>query len=81
LDPTIIANLMAEMHGAGTTPNPTGFTVSTATPELIDAWLHMMRLIDRPNEATILAAMIEREILFRADWAPRGQAARSCMCG
>lgn len=39
LDPKIIAALMAEMHGAGTTPNPTGFAVSTASPEMIGAWL------------------------------------------
>jgi AraC-like DNA-binding protein len=80
LDPTIIANLMAEMHGAGTTPNPTGFTVSTATPELIDAWLRMMRLIDRPNEAPILAAMIEREILFRVLIGPQGDKLREVAC-
>lgn len=64
LDPTIIANLIAEMHESGT-PNPSGFAVSAATPELIDAWLRMMRLIDRPDEARMLAATIEREILFR----------------
>jgi len=80
LDPTIIANLMAEMHGAGTTPHPTDFAVSTATPELIDAWLRMMRLIDRPAEAPILAAMIEREILFRVLIGPQGDKLREVAC-
>jgi AraC-like DNA-binding protein len=80
LDPTIIASLMAEMHSVGTTPNPTGFAVSTASPELIDAWLRMMRLIDRPNEAPILAAMIEREILFRVLIGPQGDKLREVAC-
>jgi AraC-like DNA-binding protein len=80
LDPTIIANLMAEMHGAGTTPDPTGFAVSPASPELIDAWLRMMRLIDQPNEAPILSAMIEREILFRVLIGPQGDKLREVAC-
>lgn len=80
LDPTIIASLMAEMHTAGTTPNPTGFAVSSAPPELIDAWLRMMRLIDRPGEAPILAAMIEREILFRVLIGPQGDKLREVAC-
>lgn len=37
-----------------------------APDEMIDAWLRMMRLMDRPHEAAILAPMIEREILFHA---------------
>jgi AraC-like DNA-binding protein len=79
LDPTIIANLMAEMHATGT-PSPSGFAVSTATPEMIDAWLRMMRLIDRPNEAPLLAAAIEREILFRVLIGPQGDKLREVAC-
>lgn len=79
LDPTIIANLMAEMHETGT-PNPTGFAVSTATPEMIDAWLRMMRLVDRPDEAPMLAATIEREILFRVLIGPQGDKLREVAC-
>ena len=50
----------------------TGFGVASAGPELIDAWLRMMRLIDRPGEAVLLAPMIEREILFRVLQGPHG---------
>lgn len=39
---------------------------------MIDAWLRMMRLMDHPYEAAILAPMIEREILFRALQGPLG---------
>ncbi len=79
LDTTLIANLMEEIR-PGTTPNPSGFAVSTASPELIDAWLRMMRLIDRPDEAPILAAMIEREILFRVLIGPQGDKLREVAC-
>lgn len=79
LDPTIIANLIAEMHETGT-PSPTGFAVSAATPELIDAWLRMMRLINRPAEARMLAATIEREILFRVLIGPQGDKLREVAC-
>jgi AraC-like DNA-binding protein len=79
LDPTIIANLMAEMLETGT-PSPSGFAVSAATPEMIDAWLRMMRLIDRPMEARMLAASIEREILFRVLIGPQGDKLREVAC-
>lgn len=62
------------------TTNPTGFAVSMAPPELIDAWLRMMRLIDQPNEAPILAAMIERETLFRVLMGPQGDKLREVAC-
>ena len=81
LDPAIIAATMAEMHEVGITPNPTGFSISTATPELIDAWLRMMRLIDNGREAPMLAPMIEREILFRVLLGPQGDKLREVAGG
>ena len=72
LDPTVIASLLvaeAEMREPSDT---TCFSSVPASPELIDAWLRMMRIIDRPNEAAVLAPMIEREILFRVLQGPLG---------
>jgi AraC-like DNA-binding protein len=80
LEPAMIAALLAEMGDIGTAAIPTGFSVSTATPELIDAWLRMMRLIDRPKEAGMLAPMIEREILFRVLSGPQGGKLREIAC-
>lgn len=76
LDPAAVAAMMAEMGMADTAPPPAGFSVSPATPELLDAWVRMMRLIDRPREAAILAPMIEREILFRILTGPQGDKLR-----
>jgi AraC-like DNA-binding protein len=80
LDPAIIAAVMAEMHQSGTTPTSLGFAISTAPAELIDAWLRLMRLIDRPSEAAMLAPAIEREILFRVLMGPQGHKLREIAC-
>jgi len=76
LNPSAIAAMMAEMGTANAALPATGFSVSPATPELIDAWLRLLRLIDRPQEAAMLAPMIEREILFRILLGPQGDRLR-----
>lgn len=77
LDADIIATLLHDaVEDRSQRPRPTRFTAVEAPPEMIDAWLRMMRLLDRPNEAKVLAPMIEREILFRALQGPLGVAIR-----
>jgi AraC-like DNA-binding protein len=76
LDPAVIASTLDGLPELGLPEQASGFTVSTATPELIDAWLRMMRLVDRPKEAAVLAPMIEREILFRVLQGPQGDMLR-----
>lgn len=57
------------------------FAVGAMTPELLDAWSRMLRLLDAPGEIDTLAPLIEREILFRLLQGPQGallrQAARA----
>lgn len=57
------------------------FAVETVTPELLDAWHRMLRLLDAPDEIAALAPLVEREILFRILRGPQGvvlrQAART----
>jgi len=57
------------------------FAVGAMTPELLDAWSRMLRLLDAPSEIDTLAPLFEREILFRILQGPQGallrQAARS----
>lgn len=76
LDPAVIASMLDSLPELGTPEQPSSFSVSAATPELIDAWLRMMRLVDRPKEAAMLAPMIEREILFRVLQGPQGDMLR-----
>jgi AraC-like DNA-binding protein len=49
-----------------------GFSVAPVNDELLDAWIRMLRLIDRPDEAAVLAPAYEREILFRVLQGPLG---------
>ena len=57
-------------------PKPTavqrGIVVNAATPELLDASLRLMRLLDRPNEIAAMAPLIEQEILYRIMTGPAG---------
>ncbi len=73
LDPKILASLLAEIpKPAGGKPFDSGFSVAPVTPELLDAWLRMMRLLDHPDEIAVLAPAYEREILFRVLQGPLG---------
>lgn len=76
LDAAIISTLLSDLCDTRPAPGGPAFSVTAATPELIDAWLRMLRLVDRPQEAALLAPMIEREILFRALQGPHGNMLR-----
>ncbi len=73
LKPAIVANLLADMPkpARGELYSP-GFSVAPVTPDLLDAWLRMLRLILRPDEVSALAPAYEREILFRVLQGPLG---------
>ena len=54
-------------------PAPAGLGVAEATPELLDAAVRMLRLLETPEDRDILAPMIEREILWRLLNGPLGE--------
>jgi AraC-like DNA-binding protein len=58
------------------TPAPPGIGVAEALPELLDAVVRMVRLLDNPGDRNILAPMIEREILWRLINGPLGESVR-----
>lgn len=73
LDPVLIATLLAEAGPAPLSPAMArGFSVATVTPELLDAWVRMLRLIERPEDIPGLAPAYEREILYRVLQGPQG---------
>lgn len=72
LDLDVIATLLMDEDPPRPALPHSDFAHVQAPAEMIDAWLRMMRLLDRPREAAILAPMIEREILFRALQGPLG---------
>lgn len=72
LDPDAIAAVLAEAPaGVGRSDGP-GFSVARLTPELVDAWVRMLRLMDRPDDIPVLAAAYEREVLYRVLQGPQG---------
>jgi AraC-like DNA-binding protein len=66
LDAGIIANLLADLPETasrlGVAP---AFCVAAVTPELLDAWVRMLRLMKQPTDIPALAPVYEREILYR----------------
>lgn len=80
LDTGIIASLLAMEPDIQPRPAANSFEPVTVSPELFDAWRRMMRLLDRPDDAAVLAPMIEREILFRVLQEPSGNVLRNIAC-
>ncbi|MBW9087402.1 AraC family transcriptional regulator [Rhizobium wenxiniae] len=56
----------------GPSKNQRGIVVNVATPELLDAAVRLMRLLDRPADIASLAPLIEQEILYRILTGPAG---------
>jgi AraC-like DNA-binding protein len=73
IQPAVVAALLADL------PEPAGgghcspaFSVAPVTADLLDAWVRMLRLMERPEEIAALAPSYEREILFRVLQGPMG---------
>ncbi len=49
-----------------------GMAVNTAPPELLDAAVRLLRLLDRPDDIAAMAPLIEEEILYRILTGPDG---------
>jgi AraC-like DNA-binding protein len=80
LDPETIASLLLE-----TPPRPAAsglaIGVSSAGPELLDAAVRLVRLVDHPEDAAVLGPLIEREILWRLLRGPHGELVRQIGLG
>lgn len=73
LDPTVLATLLADLpKPMGRYESDPGFSVAAITPELMDAWVRMLRLMGNPDAIAALAPAYEREILFRVLQGPHG---------
>lgn len=73
LDPTILATLLADLpKPAERVGQENGFSVAAVTPELMGAWVRMLRLMERPQDINALAPAYEREILYRVLQGPQG---------
>jgi AraC-like DNA-binding protein len=71
LDPDALAALLPDVP-AQAVPHDASFGVSPVTPQLLDAWLRLVRLLDAPQDIPVLGPLLEREILYRLLQGPQG---------
>ncbi len=75
LDSDRLASVLSQADAPSPTAEP-AFAVNPVTPELLDAWLRFLRLLDAPQDIAVLAPLCEREILYRLVQGPQGAIAR-----
>jgi AraC-like DNA-binding protein len=73
LRPEILADLLTDLPPAGRSDGFSGaYSVCPVTPELLDAWVRLLRLMRSPQDIPALAPAYEREILYRVLQGPQG---------
>ncbi|QVL43463.1 MAG: AraC family transcriptional regulator [Alcanivorax sp.] len=73
LDARILADLLSDLpDSASRSDRDAGFSVAAMTPDLLDAWVRLLRLMKRPEDIPALAPAYEREILYRVLQGPLG---------
>lgn len=75
-DRSVVADLLREAQGLAELPQERSFCVGQASEDLMDAWLRMLRLMERHDEVAVMAPLLEREILFRLLRGPQGAVLR-----
>lgn len=74
VDATVIANLLNDLPNSTARSDvaETAFAVAAVTPELLDAWVRMLRLMNSSSDIPALAPVYEREIIYRVLQGPMG---------
>ena len=73
LDPGELAGLLLDLPpDLADAPPTTAMAVEPLGADLLDPLLRLVRLLDRPRDAAVLAPLAEREILYRLLCGPRG---------
>ncbi|WP_261717680.1 AraC family transcriptional regulator [Streptomyces sp. FZ201] len=75
LRPAAVAPLLLEAPPLPTAP-ATALATGRADVDLLDAVARLLRLLDRPTDAPVLAPLIEREIVWRLLTGPHGAMVR-----
>jgi len=80
LDPAVIAELLVQAQ-PGDLPGSTGaarpgIAVSDAPPDLLEAVVRLLRLLDRPGDRRVLAPLVTREIHWLLMTGAQGEAVR-----
>ncbi len=76
LDRDALANLIADLPPASTARPAAGFAVAPVTVDLLEAWDHLLALLDTPDDIPFLAPAREREVLYRLPQGAHGPTLR-----
>lgn len=78
LDPTLVGSVMVEAGFPAPRSQPTATAMATSTLEanLLDAVVRLVRLLETPAEARVLAPLIKREIVYRLLMGEQGERLR-----
>jgi AraC-like DNA-binding protein len=77
LRPSVVAGLVLQATaGRWSRAGHSAISTGEAGPDLLDSVARMLRLLDRPSDAPVLAPLIEREILWRLLTGPQGATIR-----
>jgi len=77
LDPGLLTDLLVSMPAADESDtNAFGLSTAPMTQELWDVLRRTLALLDRPGDISILAPMLERELLYRLLLGPNGNLLR-----
>ncbi|MEU4740692.1 AraC family transcriptional regulator [Actinosynnema sp. NPDC023658] len=76
LRPAVLAQLLLEAPGARTTTTPPAMATGEAAVDLLDAVARLLRLLDHPADAAVLAPLVVREVLWRVLTGPAGGVVR-----
>jgi len=71
-DLAVIRALIADLPEATATPAVHGVAIAEASEAQLDAWLRLLQLQARPEDVTIMAPLLEREIVYRVLQGPQG---------
>jgi AraC-like DNA-binding protein len=77
LDPALLAELAAAMPPKRESDGEQiGLSINPMTVQLRDALLRLLSLLDKPSDISVLAPMVERELLYRLLQGPQGRLLR-----
>ncbi|WP_040501738.1 AraC family transcriptional regulator [Herbaspirillum sp. YR522] len=72
LDHGIFTSLIADMPAAQLKKELPAFNIETVSRDVLEAWDHLLALLDTPDDIPVLAASRERELIYRLLQSPHG---------
>ncbi|MEO5934496.1 MAG: AraC family transcriptional regulator [Duganella sp.] len=72
LDHEVFSALIADMPDAPSPKVVPTFNVQSMSRDVLEAWDHLLALLDTPDDIAVLAASRERELLYRLLQSPHG---------